>query len=179
MWVPSLLAASSSSSAPLPTGLIFSSFMLSMTLGGMLFALLLPRFPGGAEALCCFVYLMAAGSMAAPLIFNDFFSVLISFLVLEAMVGMFGSCGATLRSRYYPEQHQSALMSVFRLPLNALVVVGTKLTDSVSDKGQMRVVFAVLVAMHLVAAVLQILLQLSAVPSDKVNVVVDKKKKKL
>ena len=33
----------------LPTGLVFSSFMLSMTFGGMLFSLLLPIFPGGAE----------------------------------------------------------------------------------------------------------------------------------
>ena len=44
MWVPSLLAVNPGSEA-LPTGLVFSAFMLSMTLGGMLFGLLLPVFP--------------------------------------------------------------------------------------------------------------------------------------
>jgi hypothetical protein len=32
-------------------------------------------------------------------------------------------------ARYYPEEFQSSIMSVFRLPLNLLVVMGTRLTD--------------------------------------------------
>lgn len=47
MWVPSLIKVNGTTS--LPTGLVFSSFMLAMTFGGMLFSLLLPVFPGGAE----------------------------------------------------------------------------------------------------------------------------------
>ena len=47
MWVPSLIKVNGTES--LPTGLVFSSFMLAMTFGGMLFSLLLPIFPGGAE----------------------------------------------------------------------------------------------------------------------------------
>ena len=47
MWVPSLIKVNGTQS--LPTGLVFSSFMLAMTFGGMLFGLLLPVFPGGAE----------------------------------------------------------------------------------------------------------------------------------
>ena len=46
-----------------------------------------------------FVYAVSAGAMLVPVFYFDFWSVLLSFLVLEAMVGMFNSCGATLRSR--------------------------------------------------------------------------------
>ena len=58
MWVPSLLLISPTS--PLPTGLVFSAFMLAMTLGGMLFSLILPVVPGGSATLCVLVYLISA-----------------------------------------------------------------------------------------------------------------------
>lgn len=82
----------------------------------------------------------------------------ISFLVLEAMVGMFNSCGAILRSRYYPEELQSSIMSVFRLPLNLLVVLGTKLTDKANTISSLKFVFGVIVIMHMIAFLLQIAL---------------------
>jgi hypothetical protein len=155
MWVPSLLAVTKEVGTALPTGLVFSAFMLAMTLGGMLFGLLLPVFPGGAEGLCVLVYLTAAAAMAVPLFYFNFWCVMVAFLVLEAMVGMFNSCGATLRSQYYPEGLQSSIMSVFRLPLNLLVVAGTKLADRASDVPSMQFVFGVVVCMHLVAMLLQ------------------------
>jgi hypothetical protein len=158
MWVPSLLAVAGEVGGVLPTGLVFSAFMLAMTLGGMLFGLLLPVFPGGAEGLCVLVYCVAGLSMAVPLLHFQFWYVVVAFLVLEAMVGMFNSCGATLRSRYYPEGLQSSIMSVFRLPLNLLVVVGTKLTDRANGVEALRFVFGVLVGMHAVAMLLQMAL---------------------
>ena len=103
--------------------------------------------------------MVAAIAMLVPVFIFEFWWVFSSFLVLEAMVGMFNSCGATLRSRYYPENLQSSIMSVFRLPLNLLVVVGTKLTDKADDIPSLQMVFGVLAAMHLVAMVLQIALQ--------------------
>lgn len=159
MWVPSLLAVNPGGA--LPTGLVFSAFMLAMTLGGMLFGLLLPVFPGGAEGLCVFVYAVAALAMAVPIFCFDFWSVLICFLVLESMLGMFNSCGATLRSRYYPEALQSSVMSVFRLPLNLLVVVGTLLTSSANGVESLQFVFGVVVCMHVVAVLLQVSLLVS------------------
>ena len=163
MWVPSLLAANTASgtSSSLPTGLVFSAFMLAMTLGGMLFGLILPYFPGGAEGLCLFVYLTAAVSMLIPCFVFDFWSILIAFLILESMLGMFNSCGATLRSQYYPEQIQSTVMSVFRLPLNLLVVCGTLLTNQARDVPQLQQVFGVVVGMFVVASLLQVMLLVS------------------
>lgn len=50
---------------------------------------------------------------------------------------------------------QSSVMSVFRLPLNLLVVLGTKLTDQANEPAALQKVFLVLVGMHLVATTLQ------------------------
>jgi len=163
MWVPSMLQVTEN----LPTGLVFSCFMLSMTLGGILFSLLLPIFPRGAEGLTIFVYLTAAAAMAVPIFKFEFWWVFISFLVLEAMVGMFNSCGAILRSQYYPEELQSSIMSVFRLPLNLLVVLGTKLTDEANTKSTLKYVFGVVVMMHLIAFSLQIALVSNPLKSKK------------
>ncbi len=159
MWVPSLLAVNTG--AALPTGLVFSAFMLSMTLGGMLFGILLPVFPGGAEGLCVFVYATSALSMLVPVFRFDFWSILIAFLALESMLGMFNSCGATLRSRYYPEGLQSSIMSVFRLPLNLLVVLGTLLSNKANDVESLKYVFGIVVGMHVVATLLQVALLFS------------------
>lgn len=152
LWVPSLMTLHE---GQLHTGLIFSTFMLAMTFGGMLFALVLPIFPGGAEGLCCMVFFLAAGAMAMPVYWFEFWPVLISFLVLECMVGMFNSCGATLRSKYYPEQLQSSVTSVFRLPLNMLVVVGTLLSDAAKTSSDLQVVFTIIAVVLLGASMLQ------------------------
>ncbi len=166
MWVPTLISVNPEGYGSLPTGLVFSAFMLAMTIGGMLFAILLPIFPGGAEGLCVMVFIVAAGAMFTPIYYFDFWSMLYAFLVLEAMVGMFNSCGATLRARYYPDSMQSSIMSVFRLPLNILVVIGTNLANKASNESEMKSVFAVIVGMHLVAALFQLIALKYGPPTD-------------
>lgn len=193
MWVPvmmgiypSYIAAAEDSNtispaaSVLPTGLVFSCFMLSMTLGGMLFSVLLTAMISskctgtGTDAdkaamsdvevetrclnlLCVGIYTVSSVAMAVPVFYStDFTVLLVCFLTLEAMVGMFNAGSGTLRSMYYIEAHQSSIISAFRIPLNLLVVCGTVLTSS--SHVQQEVVFVVLAAVHCVAAVLQIAL---------------------
>ena len=91
---------------------------------------------------------------AVPIFFFEFWPVYTSFLVFEGMVGMFNSCSGILRSRYYPDSLQSTIMTIFRFPLNILVVIGTKL----SDNGEKDLVFAVMSGMFGIAVGLQICL---------------------
>jgi len=128
MWVPSLQAVSGAE--PIPTGLVFSCFMLAMTCGGFLTTLLLPIMPGGNLGISIFAYFVSGACMLVPVFTFTFTPVFVSFLMLEAMVGMFNSAGATLRSELYPEGAQSSIISLFRLPLNALVVYGTSISNS-------------------------------------------------
>lgn len=162
----------------LPTGLVFSAFMLSMTAGGMLFGLLLPIFPGGAVALCALVFACSACAMLVPIFCFEFWWVFSAFLVLEFMLGMFNSCGATLRSIYFPEGLQSSIMSIFRLPLNLLVVLGTLLTNSANGIDSLRTVFCVVVGMHVTAFVLQLCITMYPVPpTERDSTSIGKQKK--
>ena len=147
MWVPSLIQSTSGS---IPTGLVFSCFMLSMTIGGILFSILL-QFSFSSESLCLYVYVISAMAMLVPVITFEFWPVFFSFLVLETMLGMFNSCGAQLRSKFYPDNLQSSIMSVFRVPLNLLVVFGTKLSEKANDIFSLQTVFKVVALMHLFA----------------------------
>eukprot|EP01042_Synura_sphagnicola_P000912 gene912-1021_t len=134
-WVPSMIAVSPSAS--LPTGLVFSCFMLAMTIGGLTFGMILPYFPGDAEALCATVYVVAAASLLVPVFYFEFWPVFISFLVFEAM---------------------SSIMSVFRLPLNCIVVLGTNLSSAANDKPSLQFVYGVVVGIQILAAIFQIAL---------------------
>lgn len=158
MWVPTLLSLKGESDT-LHTGLVFSSFMLAMTFGGMFFSLTL-QFVPSAEALCALVYVAAAAAMATPVFIYDFNTILVAFLVLEMMVGMFSSCGGTLRSRHYPEHMHSSVMSVFRLPLNVLVVLGTTFADHAVDAAGRQLVFLAITVTLAFAAALQVALAL-------------------
>lgn len=166
MWVPSMLQLMPPG-ASLPTGLVFACFMLAMTLGGMIFALVLPVFPGGCLALTAAVFAVSAGAMAVPIYCFEFWWVFTSFLVLECMLGMFGSCGGTLRSMYYPEGMQSSIMSLFRLPLNLLVVVGTLLTNNANNVQELQQVYLVVAGMHIIAFVCQVLVGFFPVPCEE------------
>ena len=161
LWVPTLLIVGTPS-GKLPTGLVFSCFMLAMTIGGKLFTLLLPIFPGEAEGLCTLVYVLAGMAMVVPVFKFEFWPIFLSFLVLEGSLGIFNSCGGTLRSRYFPGAMQSSIMSVFRLPLNLLVVAGTKLSSVASNNiFDLKFVFMVIVGMHCTALMFHCLMMFS------------------
>ena len=138
-----------------PTGLVMTCFMLAMTIGGSTSAILQSMFPDGARDISALVYAISALAMAVPAFFFSFGPIFVAMLILEAMVGVFNAYGATLRSKYYPEAQQSAIMCVFRVPLNALVVVGTRLADDANDPESIKGVFIVIMVMHIVATVLQ------------------------
>jgi MFS transporter, MFS domain-containing protein family, molybdate-anion transporter len=147
MWVPTLLALAPN--GKLPTGLVFSSFMVCVTIGGALSAAMLRRVT--VEAGSCAVFAAAAAAMALPAVSHSFYPVLCSFLLLETCVGAFYACAGVMRSRYLPDAQQGAIMNIFRLPLNVLVVVGTRLTDAAPP----TTVFTVVSLWFAAAALLQ------------------------
>jgi len=164
MWVPSLLTITG---GDIPTGLLFSCLMLAMTFGGTfasvqlnLFHWLFPNVEI-TGAVCILMQILAAGSMAVPAFVSfEFWPVFISFLVFEATVGMFNNVGGMLRSKYYPDKIQSSVMSVFRIPLNALVVIGTTLAGAANSAEELQWVFSIVVGMQGAALLLQLFMQL-------------------
>lgn len=49
--------------------------------------------------------------------------VFFSFCLFEVACGVFFPCYGTLRSQVIPEENRAAVMNLFRIPLNAFVVV--------------------------------------------------------
>ena len=162
MWVPTLL--SQNPPGGVPTGCVFSALMMAITIGGIAFnpfhAMIssLTSKAVGSEISASLIYLLASISMAVPALClsgyldgNCFNKFIIAFLVMEMCVGLFMPVAGTLRSKYVPDALQGAILNIFRLPLNAIVVAGTHATDVLDH----AVVFSLVSGCLFLAALLQ------------------------
>lgn len=144
MWVPTLL--SMDPPGGVPTGCVFSSLMIAITMGGLFFpvmhkfvtkSLSSAKKEKSCEVTASLIYAIASASMAVPASCLAgvssanvcFEMVLISFVIVEFTVGLFNPVAGTLRSKYVPDNLQGGILNIFRLPLNAVVVAGTHATD--------------------------------------------------
>lgn len=125
MWVPTMFGVLKGS--PLPTGLVFSSFMVCITAGGLIFSIAL-RFISVEKCIIVILVLQMV-ALVIPVYFKSLVPVLASFFLYETGVGMYFPCGGMMRSKVIPDALQSSIMNIFRVPLNFLVVTGTYLTD--------------------------------------------------
>jgi MFS family permease len=144
MWVPTLLSLHPPNG--LPTGCVFSSLMMSITIGGLLFRpleilasrYLAPTPHVESEVTATIIYALAGMAMFFPACILGYPGltntwnlelVLASFIIMECCVGLFMPVQGTMRSKYVPDQLQGAILNIFRLPLNIIVVLGTYATD--------------------------------------------------
>jgi len=91
--------------------------------------------------------------------------IMMSFLVFELCVGLFMPVAGTLRSKYAPDALQGAILNIFRLPLNAIVVLGTYAMDYLEPS----LVYKLISRCLLLAALLQASLILPQKPSASVK----------
>lgn len=178
MWVPTLLSLDPPGG--LPTGCVFSSLMIAITIGGVLYPVLERVVANilddnrASEMSAAIIYMVASTSMAIPAYCigsgsgGCFENILFSFVLVEICVGLFMPVSGKLRSKYVPDNMSGAILNIFRLPLNAVVVGGTYATDYLEHK----YVFMMVSGCFMVAA----LLQLTMVGSKRVTVDSDKKK---
>ena len=135
-WVPTLQGStpslcdgcSAAESFSRIQGLLFSAFMLCISLGGVVFPLLAARMPTARVA--TWVYGAAALAVVVPALTQAFFPCFAAFLVLEMCVGIFFVTSAEMRKQIFPSNMLSTIMNVFRVPLNVVVVTGTKLNGA-------------------------------------------------
>lgn len=160
MWVPTMFSVLGGS--PLPTGLVFSSLMACISLGGLLFTTMSSVV--GVESGMVGIFAAGAASLCIPVLRKDLSSVLASFFVFETCVGMMGPAAGVMRSKVIPDAVQGSVMNLFRVPLNILVVVGTKLTDLYPA----NFCFSMIVSWLLMGAALQFVLarELARVEKD-------------
>jgi MFS transporter, MFS domain-containing protein family, molybdate-anion transporter len=121
MWTPALQADASHTDEPLPFGVIFASYMVCTMIGSALFSIA-TRFMS-LEVLGRLVLACATVALLVPTYFADRSLVIAAFLVFEICCGMYWPCFGSLRGQYLPARSRSAVMNLFRVPLNLLVVL--------------------------------------------------------
>ena len=115
------------------TGLIFSCLMVCVTIGGVMFEMCVGegapssiRTGASTFALATFTIATLAFLMVS-LWSANFYVIIVGFCLFETCVGAAFASMATLRSELLPQELQGTIMNIFRVPLNMLVVIGTKL----------------------------------------------------
>ncbi|GAB1602001.1 molybdate-anion transporter-like [Argonauta hians] len=122
-WTPTIKAAYYSTPGAKPEllyGLIFSAFMLSVMLGSYVFKVSQQYM--SVESFMRFVLLIAAVTLFLPVISSNHGVVFYAFLAFELCVGMFWPSIGTMRGKYLKDQSRATVMSVFRIPLNIIVI---------------------------------------------------------
>ena len=117
LWSPVL---ENLNSTILPFGIIFSTFMVSMMIGSLLFNPLSARW---ANATILFVaFGLASLGFALMVHATTEWAVYLGMNLFEASCGLYFPAISTLRSQVIPESSRSMIMNLFRIPLNLMVV---------------------------------------------------------
>ncbi|KAF9234451.1 hypothetical protein BU15DRAFT_89981 [Melanogaster broomeanus] len=136
VWVPSLQEASPTfPTVALPLGYIFSSLMVSMMLGSLLYTAITsyapPSSPGSPNdssltlhaKLSSLVCAVSALALALSTRSDSERVRFWAFCTFEACVGMYYPVQGTLKGTLISNEHRATLSALFRVPLNVFVVV--------------------------------------------------------
>jgi len=118
MWTPAL---TQEGNAKPPYGHIFATFMVMSMLGSQIFSIVSKQQP--IESIGRYTLLLAAACQVVPIITNDAFYRFQSFLVFEMCVGLYFPMIGTLKGLVVPEESRSAIYNIYRMPMNAIVVL--------------------------------------------------------
>lgn len=104
-------------------GLIFAVFMVSVMVGSSIFKIFSVK-KEWLYLIPLVMHAIAFSSMGITALFIENKTVVyVMFLVFEGTVGLFYPSYGVIKSEKIPEDIRSAVMNIFRMPLNAFVVV--------------------------------------------------------
>jgi MFS family permease len=142
-----------------PFGLVFSCFMAASMLGSTVFSVLLSQTNVRLELAVSILMAAASLSLVSSLWPNAnlhedkvagtaattaVLKLFLSYLGFEACVGMYFPSIGTLRARILPDSHRSVIMTLFAVPLNAMVVTVFLLLEKLGHRGGIAVAAAAL-----------------------------------
>jgi len=128
MWTPTLQDTHDKVSH----GWVFATFMVGVLLGSFIFKAALRR-GMMVERVVQSVCMVAMGSLVTAAYMNTLTIRLLSFCIFEVCCGVFWPAHALMRARYIPAEVRSTLMNLFRVPLNAIVILVLFMIERLSD----------------------------------------------
>ena len=103
-----------------PHGLVFSLFMACKMAGSQLYMIIGDRVP--AATILRGVFLGSTAVFAAPLLVESYSFTLLCFCAFEFGLGLYWPAMAVMRAELVPNYLRATMTSVFRVPLNVLVM---------------------------------------------------------
>ena len=133
MWTPALKTneelEAEAKNQPLPMstaqflGLIFAVFMVCVMVGSSIYKLVATE-RGNVYKIPIALHVVALlSTLATTMLYESKIVVYICFLVFEISVGVFYPAYGVIKSEKIPEEIRSSVMNIFRMPLNAFVVL--------------------------------------------------------
>ena len=104
----------------MPHGLVFSLFMACKMAGSQLYMIIGDRVP--AATILRAVFLGSTAVFAAPLLVESYSFTLLCFCAFEFGLGLYWPAMAVTRAELVPNYLRATMTSVFRVPLNVLVM---------------------------------------------------------
>ena len=126
-----------------PHGLVFSLFMACKMAGSQLFALVGNRVP--IQRTLRLVFIGSAVAFAVPLLASDGYgAALFSFCAFEFGLGLYWPAMAVARAELVPNHLRATMTSVFRVPLNVLVMACLAFAGNVDEPSFLMMCFSLM-----------------------------------
>ncbi|KAJ3026533.1 UNVERIFIED_CONTAM: hypothetical protein HDU68_005487 [Siphonaria sp. JEL0065] len=150
LWTPTLERWNQSDET-IPHGWIFACFMVCCMVGSEFFSLLISSYSWNVEDFSYHIFAIASVAFMVPVLSENYYVCLVSFLVFETCCGLYWPVMGTLRGKIIPDDVRCTTMTLFRLPLNLIVVAVLTNLKNLDD----AIVWMMCSAMLLVAAFIQ------------------------
>jgi len=144
VWPPALknsIRMTYGDAAVIPFGTIFSCFMACCLMGSVMFGQLRRTLVDQKHILTgiLFVSSVVFSWSAHAIQTGNLLSIMIAFFTFEACVGMYFPSIGTIRSELLPESHRCAIMTLFAVPQNILVVGVISFQSSIGETGSLAI----------------------------------------
>ncbi|KAJ3062567.1 hypothetical protein HDU98_001558 [Podochytrium sp. JEL0797] len=120
LWTPTLEKLSDD---PIQHGWVFACFMVCCMIGSEVFSILLNSYALSVEEFSSYIFFVAGACFVLPVLSGSYILCLVSFLVFEICCGLYWPVMGTLRGKIIPDDVRCTTMTLFRIPLNLIVVV--------------------------------------------------------
>ena len=130
MWTPALEMCKGDTE--LHHGLVFAEFMICMMMGSQLFEMANDHH----VEVHFLIFLLLATSVACMglvAVYEVYQTRLMLFLLFELCIGVYWPASSVLRSHIIPESCRATVMSLFRIPLNWIVLISLIGVDRISQ----------------------------------------------
>ena len=120
LWTPILLA---SSSTPINVGFIFLCMVTSIICGSKIFELTVIYLRGQLYIVLSGCLIVIFSTLFGIYFINSFEFRVVLFAVLNGLYGLYTPLYSIIKYKILEEKHRALLMNMFRIPLNAYVIV--------------------------------------------------------